>query len=159
MAGRCPRPGPDRPAREDAAVRRRRASWSNLSEWFNVDKLSEELVGGFVDLGPHSRAASTACSTRPTSSRSCGTRSQAFEDAGYAVPTTWDELIALSDQIIADGNGNPWCIGSRAKQPTDGWPPTGWRTSCCAPRRRRSTPSGTTTRSLSTHPEVLEAAE
>ena len=27
---------------------------------------------------------------------------KAFEAAGYEVPTTWDELIALSDQIVAD---------------------------------------------------------
>jgi alpha-glucoside transport system substrate-binding protein len=35
--------------------------------------------------------------------------SQAFEAKGYVVPETWDELIALSDQIVADG-GTPWCI-------------------------------------------------
>ena len=34
----------------------------------------------------------------------------AFEAAGYEIPETWDELIALSDQIVADG-GVPWCIG------------------------------------------------
>ncbi len=33
----------------------------------------------------------------------------AFEAAGYAAPTTWAELVALSDQIVADG-GVPWCI-------------------------------------------------
>ncbi len=35
--------------------------------------------------------------------------SQAFKAKGYVVPETWDELIALSDQIVADG-GTPWCI-------------------------------------------------
>ena len=33
----------------------------------------------------------------------------AFDAAGYEVPTTWEELIALSDRIVADG-GVPWCI-------------------------------------------------
>jgi alpha-glucoside transport system substrate-binding protein len=28
----------------------------------------------------------------------------AFEEAGYAIPTTWDELLALSDQIVADSS-------------------------------------------------------
>ena len=32
---------------------------------------------------------------------------KAFEAAGYAVPTTWDELKALSAKIVADGNGSP----------------------------------------------------
>jgi alpha-glucoside transport system substrate-binding protein len=35
--------------------------------------------------------------------------SQAFKAKGYLVPETWDELMALSDQIVADG-GTPWCI-------------------------------------------------
>ncbi len=51
---------------------------------------------------------------------------QAFEDAGYAVPTTWDELIALSDQIVDDGNGNPWCFSVRHTGANDGWLATDW---------------------------------
>lgn len=43
----------------------------------------------------------------------------AFAEAGYAVPTTWDELIALSDQIVADGT-SPWCVGMDAAAAT-GW--------------------------------------
>ncbi len=39
---------------------------------------------------------------------------KAFKAAGYEVPTTWDELLALSDKIVADGKGNPWCIGMEA---------------------------------------------
>jgi alpha-glucoside transport system substrate-binding protein len=45
---------------------------------------------------------------------------KAFEAAGYEVPTTWDELIALSDQIVADGNGSPWCVAIEASNAT-GW--------------------------------------
>jgi alpha-glucoside transport system substrate-binding protein len=48
----------------------------------------------------------------------------AFEEAGYTVPTTWDELIALSDQIVADG-GTPWCVGIESDAAT-GWPATDW---------------------------------
>lgn len=48
----------------------------------------------------------------------------AFEAAGYAVPETWDELIALSDQIVADGSV-PWCIGIESGGAT-GWPGTDW---------------------------------
>ena len=50
---------------------------------------------------------------------------KAFEAAGYKVPTTWDELIALSDKIVADGKGNPWCIGIEAGTAT-GWQATDW---------------------------------
>ncbi len=47
-----------------------------------------------------------------------------FEAAGYEVPTSWEELLALSDQIVADG-GVPWCIGIESSGAT-GWPATDW---------------------------------
>jgi alpha-glucoside transport system substrate-binding protein len=47
-----------------------------------------------------------------------------FEDAGYEVPTTMEELKALSEQIVADG-GTPWCIGLGSGGAT-GWPATDW---------------------------------
>jgi alpha-glucoside transport system substrate-binding protein len=49
---------------------------------------------------------------------------KAFEAAGYEEPTTWDELIALSDQIVADG-GTPWCVGMESGAAT-GWVGTDW---------------------------------
>lgn len=47
-----------------------------------------------------------------------------FEEAGYEVPTTWDELMALQKQIVEDG-GTPWCIGLGSGGAT-GWPATDW---------------------------------
>ncbi len=47
-----------------------------------------------------------------------------FEDAGYDIPTSMEELITLSDQIVADG-GTPWCIGLGSGGAT-GWPATDW---------------------------------
>lgn len=47
-----------------------------------------------------------------------------FEDAGYEVPETMEELKALTDQIVADG-GTPWCIGLGSGAAT-GWPATDW---------------------------------
>jgi alpha-glucoside transport system substrate-binding protein len=47
-----------------------------------------------------------------------------FADAGYEVPETMEELIALSDQIVADGS-TPWCIGLGSGDAT-GWPATDW---------------------------------
>ncbi len=47
-----------------------------------------------------------------------------FADAGYEVPQTMEELIELSDKIIADG-GTPWCIGLGSGAAT-GWPATDW---------------------------------
>ncbi len=47
-----------------------------------------------------------------------------FDAAGYKVPTTWDDLMALSNQIISDGD-TPWCIGIESGAAT-GWPATDW---------------------------------
>jgi alpha-glucoside transport system substrate-binding protein len=47
-----------------------------------------------------------------------------FEAAGYEIPVTWDELIALSDLIVADG-GTPWCFAEESG-PASGWPGTDW---------------------------------
>ncbi len=47
-----------------------------------------------------------------------------FADAGYEIPQTMEDLIALSDQIVADG-GTPWCIGIGSEAAT-GWPATDW---------------------------------
>ena len=49
---------------------------------------------------------------------------QTFAANGYTVPTTWDELWALSDQMVADGI-KPWCGGLESGGAT-GWPATDW---------------------------------
>ena len=50
---------------------------------------------------------------------------KAFEATGYTVPTTWDELIALSDKIVADGT-NPWCVSAGGPGDATGWQITDW---------------------------------
>ena len=52
----------------------------------------------------------------------------AFEEKGYQVPKTWDELLALSDKIAADNPGGdvkPWCAGIESGDAT-GWTATDW---------------------------------
>ena len=49
----------------------------------------------------------------------------AFEAAGYAVPTTFDEFTVLVDQMVADGGAKPLCVGIESGQAT-GWPFTDW---------------------------------
>ena len=49
---------------------------------------------------------------------------KAFAASGYTVPTTWDELIALSDKMVADGK-NPWALGMESGA-ASGWVGTDW---------------------------------
>ncbi len=47
-----------------------------------------------------------------------------FDAAGYTIPETWDELLALTEQIASDGD-TPWCIGVESGAAT-GWAMTDW---------------------------------
>ncbi|MWB97621.1 ABC transporter substrate-binding protein [Agromyces seonyuensis] len=48
-----------------------------------------------------------------------------FEEAGYEIPTTLDELSDLSATIAADSGHKPWCVGLESGEAT-GWPGTDW---------------------------------
>lgn len=47
-----------------------------------------------------------------------------WDAAGYEIPQTWDELMALNQLIVDDGD-TPWCIGIESGAAT-GWPATDW---------------------------------
>ncbi len=47
-----------------------------------------------------------------------------WEAAGYEIPETWDELMALNQQIADDGD-TAWCIGIESGAAT-GWAATDW---------------------------------
>jgi len=47
-----------------------------------------------------------------------------FEEMGYEIPETYEDLVALSEQIVADGL-TPWCFGFGSGGAT-GWPGTDW---------------------------------
>lgn len=47
-----------------------------------------------------------------------------FEAMGFAIPETWDDLLALTAEIAGMGV-TPWCIGIESASAT-GWPATDW---------------------------------
>jgi alpha-glucoside transport system substrate-binding protein len=48
-----------------------------------------------------------------------------FTAAGYTIPTTWADLMSLSQKIVTDGKMKPWCGGIGSGTAT-GWPATDW---------------------------------
>jgi alpha-glucoside transport system substrate-binding protein len=50
---------------------------------------------------------------------------KAFAAKGYAVPKTWDELVALADTIVADGSV-PFCASAGGPGTATGWQLTDW---------------------------------
>ncbi|KMW57380.1 Alpha-glucosides-binding periplasmic protein AglE precursor [Candidatus Rhodobacter oscarellae] len=83
-------------------------SWVNLGTYANAEG-EKELFGFFYKVDVKSLVWYSP---------------ENFEDAGYEIPTTMEELKALSDQIVADGE-TPWCIGLGSGGAT-GWPATDW---------------------------------
>ena len=65
---------------------------------------------------------------------------------GYEIPNTWDELVALSHQIVADG-GTPWCFGFESGLGADGPAPTSSRVWCFGWAASTSTTRGPPARS------------
>jgi DNA-binding SARP family transcriptional activator/class 3 adenylate cyclase/ABC-type glycerol-3-phosphate transport system substrate-binding protein len=47
-----------------------------------------------------------------------------FRSAGYRSPTTWEELLDLTDRLLSEGR-TPWCMGLESDT-EDGWPATDW---------------------------------
>ncbi len=48
-----------------------------------------------------------------------------FEDKGWEVPKTWDEMMDLTKKVADDGTMKPWCAGFESGEAT-GWPGTDW---------------------------------
>jgi alpha-glucoside transport system substrate-binding protein len=95
----------------------------DLNDWFEEGYLEEQYKQSWLDLatmngqmsGVWYRASVKSLVWYPVPE---------FEEAGYEIPTTWDEMLALSDQIAADGTP-PWCIGIESSGAT-GWVATDW---------------------------------
>ncbi len=47
-----------------------------------------------------------------------------WQDNNYQIPTTWDEMMSLSQQI-ADSGSTPWCVALEGGA-ASGWPGTDW---------------------------------
>jgi alpha-glucoside transport system substrate-binding protein len=90
---------------------------------FDIDELNETFGETFVALGEYDGKHYGIPSNINLKSMVWYPKDD-FDAAGYEVPTTWDDLIALSDQIVADG-GSPWCVGFESGGAT-GWPATDW---------------------------------
>jgi alpha-glucoside transport system substrate-binding protein len=94
-----------------------------LDDVLDMTKLTASIVPGFLDAalvgGKHygvpvsMNIKSLVFYNKP-----------AFTAAGYTIPTTIDELMALTAKIKASGK-TPWCIGLESGAAT-GWPGTDW---------------------------------
>jgi alpha-glucoside transport system substrate-binding protein len=90
---------------------------------FDIDELNDTLGESFMALGEY-QGKHYGLPTNINLKSMVWYPKDDFDAAGYTVPETWDDLMALSDQIVADG-GTPWCVGFGSEGST-GWPATDW---------------------------------
>ena len=90
---------------------------------FDVDELTSTFGEYFLSLGEY-QGKHYGIPTNINLKSMIWYPKKAFDAKGYQVPTTWDEMMALTDQIKADGS-TPWCVGFESASAT-GWPATDW---------------------------------
>jgi alpha-glucoside transport system substrate-binding protein len=101
----------------------RRGEFAALDDVLNLDQLKSTLLPGLLDsttvdgkvYGAPMRLALKSLVWYPVPE---------FEQAGYPVPKTHGELLALTDRIQGDGH-TPWCVGIESG-PATGWVATDW---------------------------------
>lgn len=95
----------------------------DLNNWFDREYLLQQYAESWLDIAEHNNAM-LGVWYRTSIKSLVWYPVQAFAEAGYEIPETWDELIALSDQMVADGR-TPWTIGIESAGAT-GWVATDW---------------------------------
>lgn len=95
----------------------------NLGKFMDMGKLQNEYARTWIDLGSY-RGNLYAIFVSADLKSLVWYNLKAFADAGYQVPKTWDELVALSNKIVAQGK-TPWSIGLESGA-ASGWPGTDW---------------------------------
>ena len=86
----------------------------NVDKWFGEDWRSYGSVDGKLYAAPLGANVKSFVWYSP----------KMFADNGWEIPTTWDDMLALSDTIAATGI-KPWCAGIESGEAT-GWPATDW---------------------------------
>jgi len=95
----------------------------DLSTFMDIEALKSEYSNAWLDLGSYQGNLHAIFISADLKSL-IWYNPKAFAAAGYTIPSTWDELMVLSDKMVADGN-TPWAIGLESGA-ASGWPGTDW---------------------------------
>jgi alpha-glucoside transport system substrate-binding protein len=90
-----------------------------LDDVVDIARLRAEYPAAFTDLA-RVDGQTYGVFVKATVKNLVWYRPDIFQERGYPVPQTWQELLGLEQQIIADGV-TPWCIGVASR-----WPGTDW---------------------------------
>ncbi|MGZ8742426.1 MAG: ABC transporter substrate-binding protein [Nocardioides sp.] len=97
---------------------------ADLRDIVDIDELESQIVPGILNAATDADGAVFAAPMSISLKSLVWYPKPEFEAAGYEVPATHEELLALTDQIREDGTA-PWCVGIESQAAT-GWPATDW---------------------------------
>ncbi|MGD1949138.1 MAG: ABC transporter substrate-binding protein [Leptolyngbyaceae cyanobacterium] len=78
-------------------------------DWVNLGTVDEQVYGLWMRSDPKSLVWYNP---------------DAFDAAGYEIPASWNELMALTERIADEGK-TPWCVGMESGE-ASGWGGTDW---------------------------------
>jgi len=94
-----------------------------LDSFLDMDKIGQEYAQGWIDLGTVDGKL-YGMFMKASSKGTVWYNPKVFAANDWEVPTTWDEMIALSDRIVDEGM-NPWSVAVESGE-ASGWPATDW---------------------------------
>jgi len=95
----------------------------DLTQVLDMDQIRRDYSEAWIDLGSYNGKLYAIFISADLKSLVWYSPKQ-FAKYGYEVPKTWDELVALTERIAADGF-TPWAIGLESGA-ASGWPGTDW---------------------------------
>jgi alpha-glucoside transport system substrate-binding protein len=94
-----------------------------LGSALDITAIRSDYAPPWIELGSHGGTL-YGLIYKVTNKATVWFNPKAFAAAGYAVPATWTEMIALADRIVGDGH-TPFSVVA-ARGPANGWALTDW---------------------------------
>jgi alpha-glucoside transport system substrate-binding protein len=94
-----------------------------LDKYLDMSKVHTDYATAWTDLGSY-QGHLYAIFYKAANKGTVWYNPTTFQAGGYQIPTTWDALIALSDQIAGSGK-YPWSMGVESGS-ASGWPSADW---------------------------------
>lgn len=95
----------------------------DIAQWFSMDYLKGQYSDAWIDLATIDGSV-VGVWYRASLKSLVWYAKPVFEEMGYDIPQTWDEMLALSDQMVEDGY-TPWSVAIESSGAT-GWVATDW---------------------------------
>lgn len=95
-----------------------------IDDIVDMDALEESMIPGVLEIGKVADGTQVGFPHRLSVKSLVWHAVPEFDDSGYEPPETWDDMLALTDQI-RDSGAAPWCLGIEAGGAT-GWVMTDW---------------------------------